>query len=85
LESLITTGRNDISVQKQLLSLLLSKDKIKMGIYRYVMKFPNESFTRFEVITAVKMSKLVFWVATPCELAGRYQRFGRTYHLHPQG
>jgi hypothetical protein len=28
------------------------------------------------------MSKLVFWAVTPCGLAGRYQRFGRTYCLH---
>jgi hypothetical protein len=28
---------------------------------------------RFEVLTAVKMSLLVFWVITPCGLIGRYQ------------
>jgi hypothetical protein len=28
---------------------------------------------------------LVFWVVTPCELLGRYQRFGGTYCLHHQG
>jgi hypothetical protein len=27
-------------------------------------------FIRFEVLTAVKMSMLVFWVITPCELEG---------------
>jgi hypothetical protein len=31
---------------------------------------------RFEVLTAVKMSMLVFWVVTLCGLVGRYQRFG---------
>jgi hypothetical protein len=30
---------------------------------------------RFEVLTAVKLSLLVFCVATPCGIAGRYQRF----------
>jgi hypothetical protein len=27
---------------------------------------------RFEVLTAVKMWMLVFWVVTPCGLVGRY-------------
>jgi hypothetical protein len=35
-----------------------------------------------EVLTTVrtvkKMSMFVFWVATPCRLAGRCQRFGET-------
>jgi hypothetical protein len=31
------------------------------------------------------MSILVFWVVTPYELVGRYQRFGGTYYLHLQG
>jgi hypothetical protein len=39
---------------------------------------------RFEVLKAVKMSMLVFWVATPCGLVGRYQRFGEIY-LHFKG
>jgi hypothetical protein len=39
---------------------------------------------RFEVLTAVKMSILVFWLATPSELVGRYQRFGEIYCLHLQ-
>jgi hypothetical protein len=30
---------------------------------------------RFEILTAVKMSMLVFWVVTPCELVERYKRF----------
>jgi hypothetical protein len=37
---------------------------------------------RFEVLTAVKMSMLVFWVVMPCGLVGKYQRFGGTYCLH---
>jgi hypothetical protein len=32
-----------------------------------------------------KMSMLVFWVAKPCALIGRYPRFGGTYCLHLQG
>jgi hypothetical protein len=39
---------------------------------------------RFEVLTAVKMLMLVFWIVTPCGLVGRYQRFGGTYCLHLQ-
>jgi hypothetical protein len=39
---------------------------------------------RFEVLTEVKLSMLVFWVVTPCGLVGRYQRFGRTYCLNLQ-
>jgi hypothetical protein len=38
----------------------------------------------FEVLTAVKMSMLVFQAVTPCGL-DRYQRFVGTYCLHPQG
>jgi hypothetical protein len=34
---------------------------------------------RFEVLTAVKISIMVFWVVTPCGLAGTYHRFGGTY------
>jgi hypothetical protein len=37
---------------------------------------------RSEVLTAVKMSMLVFWVVTPCGLVNGYQRFGGTYRLH---
>jgi hypothetical protein len=28
---------------------------------------------KFEVLTAVKMSMLVFWVVMPCGLVGRYK------------
>jgi hypothetical protein len=34
---------------------------------------------RLEVLTAVKISLLVFWVVMPCGLVGRYQCFGETY------
>jgi hypothetical protein len=34
---------------------------------------------RFEVLTAVKMSMLIFWVVIPCELVGKYKRFGETF------
>jgi hypothetical protein len=33
----------------------------------------------------MKMLTVVFWVVTPCGLAGRYKRFGDTYCLHLQG
>jgi hypothetical protein len=39
---------------------------------------------RSEVLTAVKMPMLVFWVVTSCLLVGT-QRFGGTYCLHFQG
>jgi hypothetical protein len=41
---------------------------------------------RFEVLTTVKMSMVVFWFVTPCELVGQYQHFGVTCcpHLQPR-
>jgi hypothetical protein len=36
---------------------------------------------RFEILMAVKISIFFFWVATPCGLVGRYQRFGGAYCL----
>jgi hypothetical protein len=35
-----------------------------------------------EVLTAVNMSVVVFWVVTSCSLAGGYLLFGGTYRLH---
>jgi hypothetical protein len=40
---------------------------------------------RFGVITAVKMSLMVFWAVTPCGIVDRYRRFGGTYCLQLQG
>jgi hypothetical protein len=37
---------------------------------------------KFEVLTAVKILMLVFWVVRPCGLVGRYQHFVGTYCLH---
>jgi hypothetical protein len=34
---------------------------------------------RFEVLTVVKMLMLVFWVATPCGLVGRYEHTASTF------
>jgi hypothetical protein len=47
---------------------------------------PESSLTylRFEVLTAVKITMLVFCDATPCGLVGGYQGFGGTYCLHLQ-
>jgi hypothetical protein len=39
----------------------------------------------FDVLTAVKMSMLLFYVVTLYGLVGRYQNFGETYCLHLQG
>jgi hypothetical protein len=30
----------------------------------------------------LQLSVVVFWVVTPCDLIGGYQRFGGTYRLH---
>jgi hypothetical protein len=38
----------------------------------------NESLARFQVLKAVKMTMLFFWIVRPCTLVGKYQRFGRT-------
>jgi hypothetical protein len=40
---------------------------------------------RFEVLIAVKMSMLVFWVVMPCEFVGRYQRFRPSMFLQNVG
>jgi hypothetical protein len=40
---------------------------------------------RIEVLTAVKISMLVFRVVMLCGLVRRYQRFVGTYRLHLQG
>jgi hypothetical protein len=40
---------------------------------------------RFEVITALEMSILLFLVLTPRGLVCRYQGFGETYCLHLHG
>jgi hypothetical protein len=42
-------------------------------------------YVRFEVVMAVKMLFLFFWVVTSCGLIGRYQHFRETYCLHRQG
>jgi hypothetical protein len=40
---------------------------------------------RLDVIMAMKMTLLSFWVMMPCRLVGKYQCFGETYCLHLQG
>jgi hypothetical protein len=40
---------------------------------------------KFEVLTAVEMLMLVFWVLTTYGLVDKYQRFGGTYCLRHQG
>jgi hypothetical protein len=37
----------------------------------FIVHYYN-SRLRFEILTAVKMSMLVFWVATLCDFIGRY-------------
>jgi hypothetical protein len=45
---------------------------------------PEMSGKMFEVLTAVKMLMVVFWVVTPCGLVGGYQHFRGTYCLYIQ-
>jgi hypothetical protein len=44
----------------------------------------NMKIRFFDVITAVKILILLFWVVTPCGLVGRHHRFGGTYCHHLQ-
>jgi hypothetical protein len=39
----------------------------------------------FGVLTAVRITIMLFWVVTPCRLVGRYESFGETYFLHLNG
>jgi hypothetical protein len=40
--------------------------------------------TRRQVLAAVKVQIMVFWVVAPCSLVGGFKRFGGTYCLHLQ-
>jgi hypothetical protein len=48
-----------------------SKDKF----YKISQKYERALSVRYEVLMAVKMPTLVFWVVTLRELVGRYQHF----------
>jgi hypothetical protein len=43
---------------------------------------PTSLHLRLEVLTAVMMSSVIFWVATSFGLVGCYQRFGGTCRLY---
>jgi hypothetical protein len=65
--------------------------KSQVTVAQLVKKFPLLLWKpkvyyhiRFEVLTAVKMSILVFWDVTPRRLVGGYHRFGGTNCLHVQ-
>jgi hypothetical protein len=45
----------------------------------------NGRYARFEILPAVRMTMLLFWVVKPCKLVGRHQCFGETYCIHLQG
>jgi hypothetical protein len=49
------------------------------------INYTNRPCEKFEVLTDVKMSTLVFSVVTSCGLVYRYQRFGGKFCLHLQG
>jgi hypothetical protein len=48
------------------------------------LKHRRPGIVRFEVLKAVRMTTLLFWVVAPWRLVGRYQRFRGTYCLHLQ-
>jgi hypothetical protein len=68
---------------------ILITNKTESKIYRpkhqFIFQLKNKNTMMFEVLTAVKMSLLFFWVVAPRVLVGRYQRFGGTYCVHLQG
>jgi hypothetical protein len=51
----------------------------------YIVAGFSTPYMMLEVPSALKKSMLVFWVARPCGIVGRYRRFGETYCLHLQG
>jgi hypothetical protein len=54
----------------------MEKDEIG-GTCSAHRKITGRLFGRIKVLTAVKMSMLVFLVVTSCEFVGRYRRFGK--------
>jgi len=54
--------------------------RINISLY-YLLK---KLYLISEVLTAVKMAALFFWVVTPCRLGDRWQHFGETYRVLPQ-
>jgi hypothetical protein len=61
------------------------EDNIKMDLRKIGVRVLNGFIcVTFDVLTAVKMSLLVFWVVTPCVLVGRCRCFGGTNCLHLQ-
>jgi hypothetical protein len=43
---------------------------------RHMLELRFTLSNTFGILTAIKMSVLIFWVVNPCGLVGRYQRFG---------
>jgi hypothetical protein len=58
--------------------------EVPMGLKTSSSGVEKKLMQRFEVLTAVKMSMLLFCFITPCRLVGRYHSFGGTYCLHLQ-
>jgi hypothetical protein len=53
-----------------------------LTIINFVIKLQvTDHYARYEVLTAVKLKMLIFWVVTPCVRVGRYRRFGEIYGL----
>jgi hypothetical protein len=57
----------------------------KFEAYLYSHGATTQIIVSFEVLSAVRMTMLFFWVVTPCRLVSIYQRFGEIYCIHLQG
>jgi hypothetical protein len=66
----------------QILNLLTDFHKVHYENYA-IQGHTKDVLFRFKVLTAVKMSMLVFWV-NAVWIVDKYQRFGGTYCLHLQ-
>jgi hypothetical protein len=49
--------------------------------FYYILTLPFAD-VRYEILTALKISMMLFWVVTPCGIVSRSQNFGGTYCLH---
>jgi hypothetical protein len=82
-ETSIQTGTNKRCHHKEKTALHVLRDCKGLVEHRFILKHnlwsnykvPVSKVMKSDVLTAVKMSTLVFWVAKPAWLLGKYQRF----------
>jgi hypothetical protein len=79
LRVMVTSGANGTSVSDWLINSINIAKKLEN------IKIITRMLKRFEGLTAVKVSMLVFWVVMLRELVGRYKRFEGAYCFHLQG